>query len=223
MTDRRRYQEHPDQAHPAGGRVEARDASGGQSMEDVLSSIRQIIAEDKVLIEPETGAETDTRSDSRADTRPDIRPDTRTDTGDAYLGRVDDIRDDDDILRLANRIDDPQPIREIPEAAPYRSSRRADPGARPPEAPTKNHSAINQHEGLVLSYEPSLSAERAFSALNSALDMRQPVGPTGKTVDSLLMELMLPMLREWMDANLPRLVERLVHDEISRITSEADR
>jgi cell pole-organizing protein PopZ len=115
----------------------------------------------------------------------------------------------DDILRLTRRIDGPPAYRPQPVQSPIRN--------QPPEV-----APAGRAPGLILSYEPSESAARAFSALNSAMQMRQPVGPDGKTVDELLMELMLPLLREWMDANLPRLVERLVHDEITRVSGATD-
>lgn len=42
-------------------------------------------------------------------------------------------------------------------------------------------------------------------------------GP-GKTVEELTAELLRPMLQQWLDANLPRLVERLVAEELARLT-----
>jgi len=38
------------------------------------------------------------------------------------------------------------------------------------------------------------------------------------TLEGLVRELLKPMLREWLDANLPELVERIVAREIERIT-----
>ncbi len=39
----------------------------------------------------------------------------------------------------------------------------------------------------------------------------------GNTVEGLIRELLRPMLRQWMDQNLPTLVERLVEAEIERL------
>jgi len=39
----------------------------------------------------------------------------------------------------------------------------------------------------------------------------------GGTVEGLVRELLRPMLRDWMDRNLPTLVERLVEQEIERL------
>lgn len=39
-----------------------------------------------------------------------------------------------------------------------------------------------------------------------------------KTLEGLVRELLAPMLREWLDANLPDIVERVVTREVERIT-----
>lgn len=41
---------------------------------------------------------------------------------------------------------------------------------------------------------------------------------TGNTLEDLVRELLKPMLREWLDANLPGVVERIVTREVERIT-----
>ena len=40
-------------------------------------------------------------------------------------------------------------------------------------------------------------------------------------VESLVRELLKPMLRDWMDSNLTPLVERLVREEIQRMARDA--
>jgi hypothetical protein len=46
-------------------------------------------------------------------------------------------------------------------------------------------------------------------------------GPTmggGKTLEDLAKEMLRPMLKEWLDRNLPPMVERFVEREIVRLT-----
>jgi len=52
----------------------------------------------------------------------------------------------------------------------------------------------------------------SFEHLNQAI----VTGPT-KSFDEIAQEMLQPMLREWLDNNLPVLVERLVREEIERI------
>ena len=69
----------------------------------------------------------------------------------------------------------------------------------------------------LLSPSSAALAGAAFAALN------QPTGGgalsfgDGRTVEGLVAELLRPMLKEWLDANLPPIVEKLVQAEIDRI------
>lgn len=45
---------------------------------------------------------------------------------------------------------------------------------------------------------------------------------SGRTLEDLVKEMIRPMLREWLDANLPGMVERLVKREIERLVRRAE-
>lgn len=47
--------------------------------------------------------------------------------------------------------------------------------------------------------------------------------PNSPTVEELTQQLLQPMLREWVDANLPTMVERIVREEIERMAARARR
>jgi cell pole-organizing protein PopZ len=106
------------------------------------------------------------------------------------------VSGDDDVLELTEALDDPRP------AAPSR------PAAGDDEP--------------VLS---SASANAALAALARLSAAAPPAAVTAKsqTVDDLVRELLRPMLKDWLDANLPRLVEQAVEREVSRIASGAVR
>jgi cell pole-organizing protein PopZ len=61
-------------------------------------------------------------------------------------------------------------------------------------------------------------ASRISLARLSALTIRADPG-SENTLDGLVRDLLKPLLKEWLDANLPELVETLVAREIARITS----
>lgn len=46
------------------------------------------------------------------------------------------------------------------------------------------------------------------------------VDATGTTVEALFTAILEPMLRQWIDANLPEICERVAQDEIRRLTSQ---
>lgn len=146
------------------------DVSAEPSMEDILSSIKRIIAED---IESGTAP------------RPRRRPA-------APAPRAVDVTEED-VLELN------QPVAEA--EAPM--SEAVEPVATP---------------------EPIMSdqvAEASRARLDSLSRMVVKPDVAGNdTLEGMVREMLKPMLREWLDANLPDLVERLVAKEISRISGQ---
>ncbi len=56
----------------------------------------------------------------------------------------------------------------------------------------------------------------SFSELSEAFAAR-----SRKTFDEMAEEMIAPLLRDWMENNLPTLVERLVREEIERVARGA--
>jgi hypothetical protein len=72
------------------------------------------------------------------------------------------------------------------------------------------------------------SPETANAAAGSVTNLvraltsdRTQVYSGGPTIADLVREEMRPLLKDWLDANLPPLVERLVRAEIERVISRA--
>jgi uncharacterized protein len=67
--------------------------------------------------------------------------------------------------------------------------------------------------------EPLLSAN-SDAAVAGAFDQlaASMFGGAGRTIDELAADLLRPMLRDWLDDNLPPMVERLVREEIERVS-----
>ncbi|MBW7946224.1 MAG: DUF2497 domain-containing protein [Sphingomonadaceae bacterium] len=59
-------------------------------------------------------------------------------------------------------------------------------------------------------------ASESFSALSSLRLRGDGAGP--ETLEDLVREMLQPMLKSWLDANLPEIVEQMVAREIARIT-----
>ena len=70
-----------------------------------------------------------------------------------------------------------------------------------------------QQPGL-MSADPSYAAQSSFQAL-AELAMAQVGGPQG--LQHMTREVLVTLLREWLDRNLPPLVEALVREEIERV------
>jgi len=78
-----------------------------------------------------------------------------------------------------------------------------------PAGPARQRSAS---EGLV-SAATAAAVDAAFDTLAQSAQPRN-----GRTVEELVSELIRPMLKTWLDDNLPAIVERLVRAEIERLS-----
>jgi cell pole-organizing protein PopZ len=64
-----------------------------------------------------------------------------------------------------------------------------------------------------LSEESDAAVSGAFSALAHTI-----LAQNARTLEDLVCEMLRPMLKEWLDDNLPSLVERQVQEEIQRVS-----
>ena len=76
------------------------------------------------------------------------------------------------------------------------------------------HYALPQHSGALMSPESAYAAQASFQALSNSL-MAQ-LGGDGRLQD-MTRDMLQPLLKEWLDENLPSLVEKLVREEIERV------
>jgi uncharacterized protein len=111
---------------------------------------------------------------------------------------------DDDVLELTEALDEPRPA------------------ASPPPVEAPPAAAAAAEDDSVISPASANAALAALARLNAAAPPPAAVHKS-QTVDDLVRELLRPMLKEWLDANLPRLVEQAVEREVSRIASGAVR
>ena len=67
-------------------------------------------------------------------------------------------------------------------------------------------------EAPLISENVAASVKSSFGALHSGMGIS-----SSSTIEGLMSEMLRPMLKEWLDENLPETVERLVREEIQRI------
>ncbi len=95
------------------------------------------------------------------------------------------------------------------EIAPEKAPERA-----PAPEPQRELLASPASDNSLLSEIASRSISQAFNKLGSPA----PTTSTARTIDDIVREMLRPMLKAWLDENLPPIVERLVRDEIERVT-----
>jgi len=77
-------------------------------------------------------------------------------------------------------------------------------------------------EGLVSTVTTEAGAS-AFAQLAGASDPNLMLGRADRTLESLVREVMRPLLSSWLEANLPNVVERLVQAEIQKMSDKIER
>ena len=162
------------------------DISAEPSMEDILSSIKRIIAEEGDAAVAARGG----RKAPRVQALPP-RPDLDDFGHDEILELSDPVREQEETM--------PQPHAYTPAPAPV-------PAASAPEAEP------------ILSPQATQATRGPLEAL-SRLIVRPDVSGSD-TLEGMVREMIRPMLRDWMDAHLPTMVEQMVAQEIARITSQ---
>jgi uncharacterized protein len=80
-----------------------------------------------------------------------------------------------------------------------------------PTAETKQATGRNPEAGL-LSRESIAAVGSAFSTLTETMKKHE------LTLEDVVRETLRPVLKSWLDENLPRLVEQMVQAEIERVT-----
>ena len=194
------------------------DVNGEPSMEEILSSIKRIIAE-----------EGDTPGRSRRPARTmaapvDHHPADRDSAGHGAPYRdaayLDDEIDDDEILELSDPIPMVDRTPRTPKS-PVLTSVDAAPEPRmatPKPQPQAPQPAAEAPSESIVSRETAAATRAPLEALTRM--MIKPESNSDGTLEGLVREMLRPMLREWIDANLPNLVEDMVAREIAKIMNQ---
>jgi cell pole-organizing protein PopZ len=168
------------------------------TMEEILASIRRIISEDE--------APADTRADA-----PDLHA-----VESAAAAEPQAEPEEEDVLEL-NQPYEPEPAAAMDdiETAPRFEPEafRPEPQYEEPAYAAAFQAAPAAGSGLV--DEPvAHSVASAFASLSMNLAMPRE----GRTLEDLVKELMYPILRDWLNQNLPGIVEAQVRAEVDRLS-----
>ena len=84
-------------------------------------------------------------------------------------------------------------------------------------AETISTNVRDKYEEPIISSKVEELSISLISDLVSAIGSGATIGTENKTLEQLTKEMLRPMLKEWLDANLPKTVENIVREEIKRI------
>ena len=100
------------------------------------------------------------------------------------------------------------------------------PAPPPPPQPAPGFRTIDGTSDVVFSTKPEPPIDRALisnetmAAVDSAFNTlaHTIIGQNARTLEDLVKEMLRPMLKSWLDDNLPSMVERIVRAEIERVS-----
>ncbi|MGU3362322.1 PopZ family protein [Methylobacterium sp. M6A4_1b] len=190
----------------------ASDMAQEPSMEEILASIRRIIADDQIakaeVVAPQKSAPPPQNDDvlDLAEVAKPVRKPIPLDEPEIAFRKepIEDGQIDFDAISFDDEPDfeplqppRPAPV-EPPRPAPQPAVRAPDPEPTPTERLT---SAVTD-----------ASVAQAFHMLSNTVMSSQ-----ARTLEELVQDMLRPMLKGWLDENLPGMVERLVRAEIERV------
>ena len=178
---------------------EAKPGAPDPSMEDILASIRKILNEDEQATQP---AAADGPVLLTADMM--IAP--------PEPARVSAVTASEETVRQASPLAEVLPIAFPPEPPPMLMQME-------PEPPSPE--ASRRPEAGLVAPAAAAAAMAAFGQLSRAVaqDRGAGVSRSGLSIEDVVREELRPLLKEWLDAHLPTITERLVRAEIERVMS----
>ncbi|MGX6648171.1 DUF2497 domain-containing protein [Maricaulaceae bacterium MS644] len=184
------------------------------TMEEILASIRRIINEDEDEKPAEAAAPEPQPEPEAAAPEPEPEPEPEAEPEPAFEAEPMDEPDEDDVLELTDRVEEePQPVSEpVSPADDLMILDREDEAPEPEPAPVPQP-AVEEEDNLV-DDAPASAASGMFAALSENLRVSSD---QGQTLEGIVRELLRPMLKQWLDDNLPTIVEEKVQAEIERI------
>ncbi len=215
------------------------NAENEPTMEEILASIRAIISEDdeeggdkaEATEAPEAKAAEPVAEDVKPEPEPEPEPEPAAeaeveappvdDDGDDFLQLTEDeivtgdaIEPDADIMVVDKEDEaeepEPEPVVDVVEEEP---APEPEPEPEPVMAAPANDAAAGDEEEI-LSEASAMAAAGALGTLAQNMKVAQT---DGQTIEGILRELLRPMLKAWLDENLPGIVDTKVEEAIDKV------
>jgi len=178
------------------------------SMEEIIASISRIITDEKTSVEP-------------------VRPARGEKSEILELTEV--VDEDGSVRRVASEAGSSErrptgSVAAVDSAVANATAQSGGLGHLRPE--TEVEPKLEFGRERILSSATSGAAAAAFAQLGALPRERRregelSLGGADRTLEDIVRDMLRPLLQTWLDENLPRLVERLVREEIARVVGEA--
>ncbi len=208
------------------------------SMEDILASIRRILSEDdgkrggniapaaepappKAAPKPAKVPPVveEPPPPPKPEPVPEPEPEPIALMPDDVVEAEDDVLDLTDDMSMEPLVPEPEPEPE-PDFEEEEKIPPPESEARPIFEMQPDPDPMNENPDVLLERTTQDVSEQAFASLASVLAQRNlGTGQLGVTLEELVRELLYPVLKAWLDENMPRIVERIVESEVEHIVN----
>lgn len=213
------------------------------SMEDILASIRRILSEDEAeeqvkapMPEPEPEPEPEPAPLPQDDIdalfamaapapEPEPEPEPVFEPEPLVLSEPE---DDDDILELTDDMvldePEPEPAFDIDDFSPDTGGFEFEDIPEPVVMPLRATSKAPVDDDTLVSRPVADRSTSLLSDLAREIVRARAIGigNGGITLEDMVRELLKPILKEWLDENLPYMIERIVKKEIEKMVNRAE-
>ena len=185
-------------------------------MEEILASIRRIISEDEAPAETPVEAAAEPQAESQPAPAAPVAAET------VFAAPMEPTPEpapaDDDVLELTDRYESPAETIGDLDVVPAAEAYQPEPAPEPAPA----------YDTLV-GDSAAASAASAFAGLAASFKKPEPAPAasgdlpfvSGNTVEAMVAEMLRPLLKDWLDNNLPGIVQAAVQKEVERIARSA--
>ncbi len=212
-------------------------AAAEPSMEDILASIRRILSEDEAeeqakaeepapAPEPEPEPEPELEPEPMPMPEPEPEPEPVFEPEPMVMAEPEPV---EDVLELTDDMlveDEIKPMFSMEDMEAIGAELEQDEPPPPPPPPPQPRRAAP----IPPDDEPLMSdfaQDRASSALaqlarSVARDRAILLGNGGLTLEEMVREILKPILKDWLDENLPYMIERIVKNEIEKMVNRVE-
>lgn len=204
------------------------------SIEEILASIRQIISDDEDSPAPPAQVEPAVIHEAVPDPEPEPAP-VEAAPAQAPAPAPEPVKDD--VLELKDPLpEEPAPFMidmedgpedPVPAAVDLTPPPAPEPAPAPPPkpAPQPEPEPAPMTDASILSDAAKTAALSGFSKLAGGMTMDRGITPhvsgSGATLEDIVRDMLNPMLRTWLDENLPGIIEKLVQKELDKLARKA--
>lgn len=215
------------------------------SMEDILASIRRILSEDDVE-EPKPPAKAEPEAKRQPEPAPEPEPESPADdvfelTDDMVAAEPqrepepepEPAPEPDEALDMSAFEAEPPPGATLASESMFEPEQGLRPVRQPDAEPEpepramfepRRPDAAPMEEALIAPAVAEASTQ-ALTELARAVARERGIGlgARGMTLEDLVRDILRPILKDWLDQNLPYMIERIVRKEIERMVNRAEK